>query len=114
MSYLSQSLLEQDIAFQARTRSAVTQQSLIFRDDGRPDISATAEDLLRDAGGPTLAFRRLVAAAPGFAATVDTGDGTVDSSRISDEDILAAVQADFPTVASLFYDVDGNPIGGTA
>ena len=40
---------------------------------------------------------------------VDQGDGTVDSSQITDGDILSAVQAEWPTVAALFYDTDGSP-----
>ena len=110
MSYLSQTQLESDMAFQNRTRAAITQQGLIFKDSMAGDMKALAEALLTGDPGPSLTFTRMLAGAPGFADTADTGDGTVDSSLIPDADILAAVQADWPTVAALYFDADGNPI----
>jgi hypothetical protein len=111
MSYQSQWKLQNDDAFVSRTRAAISNQSMIFKDDARPDMAAMAEALLRgDVPGQTLAFVAMVAAAPGFADTADNGEGGVDSSLIPDADILAAVQADYPTVAALYYDAEGNPL----
>lgn len=108
MSYLSQSQLEADTRFQNRTRAALTQQSLVFKDDGREDIAALAGALLHDDPGTALAFQRMVAGSPGFADKVDNGDGTVDSTKVTDAELLAAVQAEFPTVAGLFFTDDGS------
>jgi hypothetical protein len=103
MSYLSQARLAVDGPFVARSRAALTNQSLIFKDDGRADIAALAESLLK-VGNPQEinTFLDVLAASPGFAEMVDTGDG-IDSTQITDGDILSAVQAEYPTVAALFY-----------
>lgn len=110
MSYQSQTELGRDEAFVSRSRAALINQSAIYKDDARGDIKSLAEALLRGDGGPTIAFLTLLPAAPGFADNADNGDGTVDSSRISDPDILAAVQAEWPTVAALYFGPDGTPI----
>ena len=82
---------------------------MIFLDDTRADIKALAEALLRGDPEPTLTFTRMLAGAPGFAQTVDNGDGTISSDKIADDEILSAVQAEWPTVAALFYDSEGAP-----
>jgi hypothetical protein len=111
MTYLAQSKLETDIGFQSRTRAALTEQSLIFKDSMAGDMKALAGALLRNEAGPTASFNRMLAAAPGFADTADGGEEEeFDSSLIADADILAAVQADYPTVAALYYDAEGNPL----
>jgi hypothetical protein len=111
MSYQSQWALTYDDGFVSRCRAALTNQSVVFKDDTRPDIAALATSVLT-AGDPqeTLTFVSMLAAAPGFADMVDQGDGTVDSTQISDGDILSAVQAEWPTVAALFYAPDGSPL----
>jgi hypothetical protein len=113
MSYLSQWQLTIDSPFVGRVNAALIQQADVFKDDQRPDMAALANALLVGApvGGvpPAQTFIQLVAAAPGVADTADTGDGTVDSSKVDDADILAAIQAEWPTVAALFYDADGTP-----
>jgi hypothetical protein len=108
MSYLSQWRLTFDDGFVSRSRAALTNQSVIFKDDTRADISGLADSLLK-ATDPqeSLTFLTMLAASPGFADVVDNGDGTVDSSRIDDNQILAAVQAEFPTVAALFHPTGG-------
>src|SRR6478672_10090835 len=103
MTYLAQDQLTYDPTFGGRVRSSVTEQSLVFQNDARPDFVALANSCLLGESEPLLTFNRLIAAAPGLAAQADTGEGTVDQSRIGDPDILSAVQADFPTVVSLFY-----------
>ena len=110
MSYQAQWRLTYDDGFVSRSRAALTNQAALYKDDGRADIAALAESLLVETNPQeTNTFVAMLAAAPGFADMVDQGDGTVDSSQISDGDILAAVQAGWPTVAALFYDADGSP-----
>jgi hypothetical protein len=110
MSYESQWRLTFDDGFVSRSRAAMTNQSAIYKDDERGDIAALAEDLLTGATPQIpLTFVSVLAAAPGFADTADNGDGTVDSSRITDEDLLAALQAQWPAVAALFFAGDGTP-----
>ena len=102
MSYLSQTDLSQDPEFQARVRGCSVQQATIFKDDARPDYVALAGAIMRQED-PVLTFFVLTAAAPGMA---DKGD----EGTISDGDILAAVQAEWPTVAGLYYSSDGTPL----
>lgn len=110
MSYLSQWRLAADDEFVSRSRAAMTGQAEIFKDDERGDIAALATSLLTAANPQeALTFVGLLAAAPGFADKVDQGDGTVNSSLIADAEILSAVQAEWPTVAGLFYAGDGGP-----
>jgi hypothetical protein len=103
MSYLAQTLLEMDPAFQRRVRAVNTQQSEAFKDDGRPDIAACARAVLRDEAGPSAALLRLAAGGPGIADRVDNDDGTIDQSVITDADLLSLTQANFPTVANLYF-----------
>jgi hypothetical protein len=113
MTYLSVSLLEIDPDFQNRTRSAQTEQADIFKDDARPQFTALASAVLRNDGPISASFLRMLVAAPGFADAADDGHGGVDSSLIEDAQILSAVQADWPTMAGLFFDADGNRLAGT-
>jgi hypothetical protein len=110
VSYQAQTQLEQDPTFQLRVRAVNTEQSQVFMDDGRPDIAATARDVLRDLPGPSGSLLRLAAAGPGIAGRVDNGDGTIDQSRVTDSDLLALTQSNFPHVANLYYTTDGEPI----
>lgn len=114
MSYQAQSLLESDPSFQRRMRSAITQQADVFKDDQRPAFSACANAILRDEPGPQQTLLRLGAAGPGIAERVENPDGTIDSSRITDADILSLTQANWPTVAALWFTEDGSPIRSDA
>jgi hypothetical protein len=69
-----------------------------------------ARGILTNNGGPLATFFDLTAAAPGFADTATTDDG-IDSDLIDDPSILSAIQAEWPTVASLYFTADGAPIG---
>ncbi len=109
-TYLAQTLLETDPTFTRRVRAVNTQQSETFKDDGRADIAATARAVLRDEPGPSAALLRLAAGGPGIAEKVDNGDGTITESNVTDADLLSLTQANFPTVADLFYNDDGTPI----
>ena len=70
MSYHAQSQLESDPTFQGRVRAVNVQQANTYKDDGRGDVAATADAVLRDDPGPGAALLRLAAAGPGIA---DTG-----------------------------------------
>jgi hypothetical protein len=107
MSYLSQSQLEADETFIQRVRAADTQQAETYVSDGRPDIAACARAVLRSDAGISEAFVRLAAGGPGIADRVDTGDGTIDQSLVTDADLLALTQANFPTVADLYFSESG-------
>jgi hypothetical protein len=111
MTYQAQSALTYDDAFNNRQRAALTGQAGIYKDDARADMKALADAVLRsDPPGLFVTFQSMLAAAPGFADDADNGDGTVDSSKISDPQILSAVQAGWPTVAALYFTEDGSPI----
>jgi hypothetical protein len=110
VSYAAIATLTNDQTFSGRSQSAATEQSETFKDDGRADIAATARDVLRGNGTTLLTFTRMAAAGPGIGAKVDTGNGTIDQSLVTDEDLLSLTQANFPTVASLFYSTEGEPI----
>jgi hypothetical protein len=111
MSYESQAALQRDPIFQGRCSACLIQQSDSFINDGRADIAALAASLLRIDIAQTQAFITAVAAGPGLAEKVDNGDGTIDQSKVTDDDLLATVQAEYPKMAALFFDPDGNPKG---
>ena len=68
---------------------------------------AVADACLAGNGEIYNAFVRIAAAGPGFAAAA--GDPP-DQAAIADADILASVQAAWPTVAGLYFDETGAPI----
>lgn len=105
MSYQDQITLRTDVSLQGRASACVFEQALIFKDDGRPDIAALAQRHLADPAGVLAIWVPYIAATPGFADHAD------DTSQITDADLLAAVQALWPTVADAFYHDDGTPIG---
>lgn len=110
MSYLSQSQLETDTDFQRRVRAVNTEQAEYFKDAAGLDQKALAYAVLRDEPGPQQALLRLAAGGPGVADKVDTGDGSIDQSLVTDADLLALTQANWPAVAMLYFDSEGNPI----
>lgn len=110
MSYLSYALLTEDVDFGRRSRSCITQQSNTFISDARPQIVALANALLKMEGPQTVVMLSQICAGPSFDTDVDNGDGTIDSSKVTDEDILSQCQAVYPTVAGLFYDSTGAPL----
>lgn len=110
MTYLGITRLQADGRFIERTDAALTEQGMYFKDATAADYVALARGVL--VGEPVSVrrvFTAILAAAPGFAAAAETPSGGVDASAISDADLLAAVQADWPTVAALFYLPDGTP-----
>jgi hypothetical protein len=110
MTYQAQWALTYDNDFNSRQRAALTGQATIYKDDARPDFVALAGAVLTsEPTGVFITFQQLLGAAPGFADEADSGDGTIDSSKIADEEILSAVQAGWPTVAGLYFDNTGSP-----
>jgi hypothetical protein len=110
MSYLSQWRLTYDDEFVSRCRASETKQADLYKDDQRPDFVALANAIMRGDPEPLITFQSLLGAAPGFADTVDQGDGTINSSLVADAEIQSAVDADWPTVAALYYGPDGTPL----
>jgi hypothetical protein len=111
MTYQAQWALTYDDDFNSRQRAALTNQASIYKDDARPDIVALAKAVIRSEPASIFtSFQQLLGAAPSFADEADNGDGTIDSSKIADEEILSAVQAGWPTVAALYFDSTGSPI----
>ena len=110
MSYLAVDQLSNDTAFAGRNRACCMEQAETFKDDTRADIVAVADAILRDEGGLYLTFTRMAAAGPGIGDKADNGDGTIDQSKIGDDDILALTQANWPVVAGLYFATDGTPI----
>jgi hypothetical protein len=111
MSYEAQSQLENDGSFQFRNRAVCVQQAHIFKDDARPSWVAVARGVLRDEPELWTCFNRLAAGGPGIADKVMV-DGGIDSSLVTDADLLSLTQANWPTVADLYFNEDGTPIGG--
>jgi hypothetical protein len=110
LSYQAQSQLEADATFQGRVYAANIQQADVFKDDARPDFVATAHAIMRDDPGPGATLLRLAAAGPGIADKVDQGDGTIDQALVTDADLLALTQGNWPTVAGLYFDAEGSPL----
>lgn len=96
MTYANQAALGTDPAFTARVGAAITEQALVFKDDGRADIAALADMAIQSPAAAQTGMLPLVAAAPGF------GDAA-DQATITDPQILSAVQAVWPTYAGVMF-----------
>lgn len=113
MSYDSVSQLNRDPDFMGRVRSCATEQAETFISDSNLATAACAQDVLRGGAVVMDTFVRFTASAAGLGdkATTMSTDATpmpiVDQSLIVDDDILAAVQDNFATVASLFFNAQG-------
>lgn len=102
MGYSQIAALAVDLEFTGRVHACCIEQAEVYRSDGRADIAELAEDMLRGTAAGLLSMYAMVSAAPGLADKATSGDG-IDQSLVPDGDILAAVQADWPTIAALFY-----------
>ena len=111
MSYLTQALLVQDADFNRRVRAVNVQQALYFQsqETSGPDIQKLCDAILMDSAGPVNAFVRLDAAGPGISDKVDNGDGTIDSTLVTDGDLLSLTQTNFPIVADLYFPTELEP-----
>jgi hypothetical protein len=108
MSYQSQADLEHDSDFQGRVNSATFQQANVYKDDQRPDFVALSNGILVGNYTYSSTFVRLAAAGPGIAEKAETPNG-IDQTLVTDGDLLALTQANFPTVVELFFNEDGTP-----
>lgn len=98
MSYSSMAALADDTVFRDRVLTCCTEQALIFKDDGRPDIAGFARAVISSPSN-ALPLHELVCVAPNFR---DVTNG----AAVPDGDILAAVQANWPTYAGIAYPAD--------
>jgi hypothetical protein len=110
MSYSTVDQLAQDPAFGGRVRACTVEQAAMFATDTKADHAALADDVQRGGAETSMAFIRLAAAGPGIGDKVDTGAGTIDQSLVTDADLLALTQGNWPTVAGLYFTEDGAPV----
>lgn len=103
MSYQSQTLLAEDRAFQQRVKACAVEQSNTFNGSAVVAEAELAAAIVRDQSAMLTSFYNASAASPGFAAKVDVGDGTIDSTLIADAEILSTVQGVWPIVAAAYY-----------
>jgi hypothetical protein len=103
VSYQTQTQLANDPAFQQRVKACAVQQANTFKDSAVPAEAELAAAVVRDQAAQLASFYNTAAASPGFADTVDNGDGTVDSSKVTDPEVLSTVQAVWPIVAGAYY-----------
>jgi hypothetical protein len=95
MSYESMAALSDDEAFRDRVLSCCSEQALVFKDDGREDIAAFARAVISSPNNALPLFE-LVCVSPNFR-------DVTNSAQAPDADILAAVQANWPTYAAIAY-----------
>jgi hypothetical protein len=112
MSYHTQAKLQNDPDFQARVHSVNLQQAYIYKDSQLEDHKSLANDIMRNESTSGSVFIRLDAGGPGIADKVEQPNGDIDQSLVTDEDLLSLTQANWPVVASLYFNTDGTPIGG--
>jgi hypothetical protein len=110
MSYASIARLAKDVSFQDRVKSCATIECQANLDNpDHPDWSNLAYDTLRGAPHVYDSFIRMTAQAP----SVETAAGDPpDQSLLTDDLIQTVVTANYPIVASLWYNSDGTPWGG--
>lgn len=114
MSYRSIDQLTQDPTFNGRNRSAAVQQAETYKDDARPTFVALSQRCFVGDANVLNAFTRLAAAGPGIGDKVDTGGENIDQALVTDGDILALTQTNWPTLADTFFNDDGTPRMGGA
>lgn len=116
MSYLTYAKLTEDVDFGRRARACINEQANALSDQTGSPVDRLAVDLLKQEGLQTVVMLNAIAAGPNFAVMVDNGDGTIDSTKISDADILAHTQTMFVEVAKIFYPSGpgGHPPGATS
>lgn len=97
MSYQAQAELAADQQFAQRITACTSEQAQAFSSDPDAAVASLAERILADAGLGLSWFLWPVATAPGFG---DAGG----QGAITDPQLLAAVQALWPTVAAVHPD----------
>lgn len=107
MSYDSVQQLVRDTDFNGRVRSCATEQAAANLDNEDLAVAGLAADVLRGGGATLDTFVRTTASAPGLGDKATLPNGTIDQSQVVDGDLLAAVQANFPRIAKLFFNEEG-------
>jgi len=110
VSYHTQALLGEDVEFGRRSRSCIFEQANANLNNADAGIKAMAQALLKNYPAQTSTFLQAICASPGFATEVDMGDGTIDSSKVTDGELLSTTQQIFPIITPLFYDSTGAPV----
>lgn len=108
MTYIQVQQLAVDISFQNRVSSCMMNQALTYQTNADAATAAMAQAIMK---GPTPALMTMVnmiTAFPGMldgAVVITRGDGSqmLDQTAIPDEAILGQVQANWKTIADLFY-----------
>lgn len=103
MSYLTYALLTESVDFGRRSRAAINQHANANTDQTGSPTDRLAVDLLKQQGEQMTLMLNAICAGPDFDVIVDNGDGTIDQSKITDEQILAHTQQMFTEVAKIFY-----------
>jgi hypothetical protein len=103
VSYLTYALLTEDVNFGRRSRACINYTANLKNQDSDPAIAALANDLLKQEPLQTVVLLNSICAGPNFSDIVDNGDGTIDSSKITDEDITSHTDNMFSEVARIFY-----------
>lgn len=89
--------------FRSRSRACLTNEAAVFGVGTVPGEVKLAQDILLEDAQKISTFLTILAGYQDFDVLADNGDGTVDSTKITDDQIKAAVDDLFPTVADLFY-----------
>jgi hypothetical protein len=97
-----------DPAFNNRVRSCMYEQAQTYQSNPDPATAALAKDVMRGSGAGVQSMIGMIAAFPGMTnapVTITKGDGSVmvDQTAVTDETVLSQVQANWETVANLFY-----------
>lgn len=107
MTYTLVNQLAKDPSFNERIAACMWNQSQTYRNDPDPASAAMAMDTLRGTTMAQPSMVNMISSFPGVVegATVTLGDASeiVDQTAITDAAILGQVQANWKTVADLFY-----------
>jgi hypothetical protein len=110
MSYTQVQQLAVDASFQSRVAACMWNQALTYQTNSDASSAAMAQAILRGPTPALISMVNMIAAFPGLiggAIVITKGDGSqmLDSTAVTDETILGQVQANWKTVADLFYAV---------
>ena len=107
MTYTLVTQLAKDPDFTARVAACMWNQSQTYQSNPDPASASLAMDTLRGTTMAQPSMVNMIASFPGVVegATVTLGDASeiVDQTAITDAAILGQVQANWKTVADLFY-----------
>lgn len=95
VTYLTQSRLADNADFRDRVLTCCLEQALIFKDDTRREFYMLAKQFIQSPQSAVGLFE-LVCVAPNFR-------DVTNQTEIPDNDILAAVQANWPVYGAVIY-----------